>query len=202
MDFPRGFIPFFIQIITGISGLHACVHTCSGFHHRPRLPLATKLTMHIPSRHCERPCALLCAPFPSLASHLRLSSDRSPLRLPWATPPQHNWAQPPHRTSVESSPNHPAPTWAILFTLGWLNPLSHPRTLSSQVTIAKAASLLTVVSPVAGPHTSLSHGPWVGNFFLLGKSLIVIPRGLQGLGPKGGIGVLGYPSLHMTHPLH
>ena len=47
-----------------------------------------------------------------------------------------------------------------------------------------------------------SHGPWVGNFFLLGKSLIVIPRGLQGLGPKGGIGVLGYPSLHMTHPLH
>src|SRR5258707_838054 len=92
--------------------------------------------------------------------------------------------------------------WAILFTVGWLNPLSHPRTLSGRVTIAKAASLLTAVSPVAGPHTSLSHGPWVGNFFLLGKSLIVIPRGLRGLGPKGGIGVLGYPSLHMTHPLH
>jgi len=37
--------------------------------------------------------------------------------------------------------------------------------------------------------------------------LTVIPRGLQGLGPEGGIGVLGYPSLHMTHhstsvPIH
>src|SRR5258708_4130836 len=33
MDFPSGFIPFFIQIITGISGFHTCAHTRSGFHH-------------------------------------------------------------------------------------------------------------------------------------------------------------------------
>src|SRR5258707_13818015 len=44
--------------------------------------------------------------------------------------------------------------------------------------------------------TSLCHGPWVGKFFFLGKTLSVVPRGLQGLGPKGGIGVLGYPCLH------
>src|SRR5258708_30099554 len=48
MDFPSGFIPFFIQIITGISGFHACMCTHSGFHHPPRLPLAPKLTWHTP----------------------------------------------------------------------------------------------------------------------------------------------------------
>src|SRR6266436_160313 len=48
MDFPSGFIPFFIQIITGISGFHAHVCTRSGFHHPPGLPLAPKLTWHTP----------------------------------------------------------------------------------------------------------------------------------------------------------
>src|SRR6266481_8870115 len=42
-----------------------------------------------------------------------------------------------------------------------------------------------------GTLPSLSHGPWVGKFFLLGKNPAVIPRGLRGLSPKGGIGVLG-----------
>src|SRR5258707_1726312 len=47
-----------------------------------------------------------------------------------------------------------------------------------------------------GTLPSLSHGPWVGKFFLLGKNLAVVPRGLRRLGPKVGIGVLGYPCLH------
>src|SRR5258708_35227658 len=48
--------------------------------------------------------------------------------------------------------------------------------------------------------TSLCHGPWVGKFSLLGKTLVVIPRGLQGLSPKGGIGVLGsaYIQIHYS----
>src|SRR5258707_1977453 len=104
-----------------------------------------------------------------------LPIDLGPLQLPWVTQPQHNRAQRPPWTSVESSPNHPAPIWAIYFTVGWLNPLSHPRTLSGQVTIAKVAPLLTAVSPVAGSHTSLSHGPWVGKFFFLGKTLTCCP---------------------------
>src|SRR5258708_16432800 len=54
-------------------------------------------------------------------------------------------------------------------------------------------------TPVWLTHYS-SHGPWVVVFFLLGKIPTVIPRGLQGLGLKGGIGVLAYPHLHMTHP--
>src|SRR5258707_4065073 len=51
-----------------------------------------------------------------------------------------------------------------------------------------------------GTLPSLSHGPWVGKFFLLGKTLAVIPRGLQGLSPKGGIGVLGsaYIQIHYS----
>src|SRR5260221_1555203 len=56
-----------------------------------------------------------------------------------------------------------------------------------------------------GTLPSLSHGPWVGKFFLLGKTLVVVPRGLQGLGPKGGIGVLGYiqPTTFSTSaPIH
>src|SRR5258708_14158640 len=36
-----------------------------------------------------------------------------------------------------------------------------------------------------GTLPSLSHGPWVGKFFLLGKTPVVVPRGLRGLGPKG-----------------
>src|SRR5258708_22596067 len=44
--------------------------------------------------------------------------------------------------------------------------------------------------PCPSTLTSLSYGPWVGKFFFLGKTPTVIPRGLQGLGPKGGIGVL------------
>src|SRR5260221_72308 len=44
--------------------------------------------------------------------------------------------------------------------------------------VTKAALLFIVVSPAAGLHTSLSHGPWVGKFFLLGKTPTVIPRGL------------------------
>src|SRR5260221_10982387 len=41
----------------------------------------------------------------------------------------------------------------------------------------------------------------MGSSFLpSGQTPIVVPRGLQGLSPKGGIGVLGYPSLHATHP--
>src|SRR5258708_1585197 len=270
MDFPSGFIPFFIQIITGISGFHDHAHpfwfspstqaaigpqthlahppsipwpcatiptplqstlsrffavspvktgthlkifefsplgalgmhpyhplhppttpspgatTCAHVH---TLPCCLRTFLHCvctllcclhaapccqhtfcallrtPSHTFAHPCALLCTPFPGLATHIWLSIHLGPLWLPWATHPQHNQAQCPHRTSVESSPNHLAPIWAILFAVGW-------------VTIAKAASLLTAVSPVAGLHTSLSHGPWVGNFFLLGKSLIVIPRGL------------------------
>src|SRR5258707_5398348 len=186
-------------------GATTCTHVCTLLCHLRTLPCCQHTfcaLLHTPSHTFAHPCTLLCAPFPGLATHIWLSINLGPLWLPWATHPQHNQAQCPHQTSVESSPNHPAPIWAILFAVGWLIPLSHPRTLSSRVTIAKAASLLTAVSPVAGPHTSLSHGPWVGNFFLLGKSLIVVPRGLRGLGPKGGIGVLGYPSLHMTHPLH
>src|SRR5260370_2802773 len=71
--------------------------------------------------------------------------------------------------------------------------------------VTKVALLFMVVSPAAGSHTSLSHGPWVGKFFLLGKTLTVIPRGLQGLSPKGGIGVLGYirPTTFSTSaPIH
>src|SRR5258708_29703512 len=45
-----------------------------------------------------------------------------------------------------------------LFAVSWLNPLSHPRTLSGQVTIAKAAPLLTAVSPVAGSLSQLAMG--------------------------------------------
>src|SRR5258708_4409794 len=92
-----------------------------------------------------------------------------------------------------------------IFSVGLHNPHSHPRTLSGWVTIAKVALLFIVVSPAAGSHTSLSHGPWVGKFFLLGKTLTVIPRGLQGLSPKGGIGVLGYirPTTFSTSaPIH
>src|SRR5258708_19914995 len=44
--------------------------------------------------------------------------------------------------------------------------------------VTKVALLFIAVSPAAGSHTSLSHGPWVGKFFLLGKTLTVIPRGL------------------------
>src|SRR6266436_273079 len=44
--------------------------------------------------------------------------------------------------------------------------------------VTKAALLFIAVSPAAGLHTSLSHGPWVGKFFLLGKTPTVIPRGL------------------------
>src|SRR5258708_25404577 len=44
--------------------------------------------------------------------------------------------------------------------------------------VTKAALLFIVVSPAAGLHTSLSHGPWVGKFFLLGKTPTVIPSGL------------------------
>src|SRR5258708_4301083 len=146
--------------------------------HAVSTPFAHYCTLlRTPLHTFAHPCTLLCTPFPGLATHIWLSINLGPLWLPWATHPQHNQAQRPHRTSVESSPNHLAPIWAILFTVGWLIPLSHPRTLSSQVTIAKVASLLTAVSRVAGLHSSLSHGPWVGNFFLLGKSLIVVPRG-------------------------
>src|SRR5258708_34621922 len=56
-----------------------------------------------------------------------------------------------------------------------------------------------------GTLTSLSHGPWVGKFFLLGKTLTVVPKGLQGLSPKGEIGVLGYiwPTTFSTSaPIH
>src|SRR5260221_9045174 len=37
-----------------------------------------------------------------------------------------------------------------------------------------------------------------GSFLPSGQTLIVIPRGLQGLGPKGGIGVLGLPTYRYT----
>src|SRR5258707_10867450 len=48
MDFPSGFTPFFIQIITGISGFHVHAHTHSGFHHPPRLPMPPKPDWHTP----------------------------------------------------------------------------------------------------------------------------------------------------------
>src|SRR5260221_561823 len=37
-----------------------------------------------------------------------------------------------------------------------------------------------------------------GSFLPSGQTLIVIPRGLQGLGPKGGIGVLGLHTYRYT----
>ncbi len=133
--------------------------------------LCTLCTFSTPSMHLPHTLTHLSAlHFLGLPPISGLPINLGPLQLPWVTQPQHNQAQHPPRTSVESSPNHPAPIWAIHFAVGWLNPLSHPRTLSSQVTIAKAAPLLTAVSPVAGSHTSLSHGPWVGKFFFLGKT--------------------------------
>ncbi len=144
------------------------MHPCAPFAHLAHL----QRTLRAPSAH---PCAPFCAPFPGLATHIGPSHQP---QTPLATLGNPASAQPgtaPPQTSVESSPNHLAPIWAIHFTVGWLNPLSHPRTLSSQVTIAKVAPLLTVVSPVAGSHTSLSHGPWVGKFFFLGKTPTCCP---------------------------
>src|SRR5258708_20558764 len=48
MDFPSGFIPFFIQIITRISGFHTCARTHSGSPPPPGLPLPSKLNWHSP----------------------------------------------------------------------------------------------------------------------------------------------------------
>ena len=142
----------------------------------PLCTLCTLGTFSAPSAHLLHTLVHLSAlHFLGLPPISGLPIDLGPLWLPWVTQPQHNQAQCPPWTSVESSPNHPAPIWAIYFTVGWLNPLSHPRTLSSQVTIAKVAPLLTVVSPVAGSHSSLSHGPWVGKFFFLGKTLTCHP---------------------------
>src|SRR5258708_38585557 len=67
MDFPSRFIPFFIQIITGISGFHTHMCTHSGFHHPPGLPLAPKLTLHTPPS-IPWPCATTPTPLQSTLS--------------------------------------------------------------------------------------------------------------------------------------
>src|SRR5258707_7282342 len=45
----------------------------------------------------------------------------------------------------------------LFFSVGLRNPHSHPRTLSSWVTIAKVALLFIAVSPTAGLHTVYYH---------------------------------------------
>ena len=74
------------------------------------------------------------------------------------------------------------------FSVGLHNPHSHPRTLSSWVTIAKVALLFIAVSPAAGLHTlyyhSMAHG-WLIPI-LSGHTFCVTPGGLRGLGLKGG----------------
>src|SRR5260221_933593 len=103
-------------------GVTTCAHVRTLLHHLCTLPCCQHTFCALlctPSCTFAHPCTLLCAPFPGLATHIWLSIDLGPLWLPWATHPQHNQAQCPHQTSVESSPNHPAPIWAILFAVGW-----------------------------------------------------------------------------------
>jgi len=83
---------------------------------------------------------------------------------------------------------NPAPTWAPC-------PPVHP---SVHLCAPFILGFPTPTSHSVPQHTYFTvHGQ--GNSFFWARFQLVIPRGLQGLGPKGGIGVLGYPYLHTTH---
>src|SRR5258705_297532 len=65
------------------------------------------------------------------------------------------------------------------FSVGLHNPHSHPRTLSSWVTIAKVALLFIVVSPTAGSHTLYYHSMACGQLIpiLSGHTFLCNPWG-------------------------
>src|SRR6266446_8540172 len=80
---------------------------------------------------------------------------------------------------------NPAPTWALC-------PPVHPSAhlCAPCMPFFPGFFLHPLHFLCPGTLPSLSHGPWVGKFFLLGKTPVVIPRGLRGLSPKERIGVL------------
>src|SRR5260221_8022313 len=137
---------------------HPSVHLCT--------PLCT--SMH--------PCTPSCFTFPGLVTLIRLSSDLRPPSgyhgQPSPSATGHSAHSGPLYNQVQPSrpPCHPS-----AFPVGLHNPHSHSRIWSGWVTIAKVALLFIAVSPTAGSHTSLSHGPWVGKFFFLGKTLTCRP---------------------------
>ena len=116
---------------------HTSMHLCT--------PLCTSTHLRTSPCTSAHPCTTFVLHFPGLVTLIGpsiLTSD--PFGYPGQLSPsatRHN-AHP--QTSVESSPN------------------SHPRTLSSWVTIAKVALLFITVSPTAGSHTlyyhSMAHG--------------------------------------------
>src|SRR5258708_20517495 len=83
---------------------------------------------------------------------------------------------------------HPGPLWnkskpcsphtAHPFSVGPHNPHSHPRTMSGWVTITSKRPFFHAIP------RHFSTFWWTPGVF---------PSGLRGLGPKGGLGVLGYP---------
>src|SRR5260221_1477847 len=90
----------------------------------------------------------ICAPLCNFCASLSRAShpywtfhfDLRPLRLPGATQPWCNWAQCPPLDLCGIKSKLCGPHMACLFfSVGLHNPHSHPRTLSSWVTIAKVA---------------------------------------------------------------
>src|SRR5260221_1802758 len=135
-------------------------------------PLHTSAHLCAPLHTFMHPCTPLCFTFPGLVTLIQLSSDLRP-------PSSYHGQPSPSATghSAHSGPlyNQVQPLWPpcgpSAFPVGLHNPHSHSRIWSGWVTShQKRHPFFIVVSPVTGSQTTLSHGPWVGKFFFLGKT--------------------------------
>ncbi len=151
--------------------------------------LPTPCTFHTPLCTYSHSIFWACHPYPTFIQP----------QTPLATLGNSALVQSRHST-------HPGPLWIQVQTLwpschppilcGPTQPTQPSKDLVQPGQHCQSSTLFHHSKPCSRPAYYSSHGPWMVVFFLLGKTLIVIPRGLQGLSPKGRIGVLGYPCLH------
>ncbi len=120
---------------------------------RPSFLLSTPCTFHTPL--CTSSCPILraCHPYPTFhqpwTTLLATLGNSALVQLGTVLIIGPLWYQ----VQTPQPPYHPS-------SVGLHNPHSLPRTLSSQVTLAKAAFLFIAVRPVAGSHTThpIAHG--------------------------------------------
>src|SRR5260370_1508437 len=138
---------------------HPSSHLCTSFP----TPLCTSVHLCASPHTSTHPCATFCTSL-SRASHpywtFQLTLDPS---ATWGNSALVQLGTMPILGPLWNQVQTLQPPYSLsIFSVGLHNPHSHPRTLSSWVTIAKVALLFIAVSPAAGLHTlyyhSMAHG--------------------------------------------